>query len=317
MFVLSAGCVVSSILLVRLLLHRYRPTSSTSLREQTAQNASNGHHADNEDPLTLYARIKANNDKLSLDAIHFIQRTIDQYKLPHLAFSFNGGKDCVVLLYLIRIALQLLNERDEHLPIIWFQRNKEFKELEEFLRFCVKRFKFPLFETSNDYKNGLEHYLKNGNPQCRAVFLGQRRNDPWCGDLQLSTHCTSGWPDIMRINPILEWSHNDVWNFLLRYNLHYCCLYEHGYTSLGATDATIPNPLLYDRHLVKFNAAHKLTHYQNAERFGRLITPKIREQKADLIEDRVKVLIVAHSSQIDDNILKNVKMGIETSFVDG
>eukprot|EP00483_Globobulimina_turgida_P006484 UN06494 len=186
--------------------------------------------------------------------------TISEYNLQHLSFSFNGGKDCVVLLYLIRIALKLLHKKESNLHIIWFKRNNEFQELIEFLRYCIRKYKFPLFETCNDYRNGLFEFLKNGNggnPLCQCVFLGQRITDPFCENLSLKSHCTAGWPDIIRINPILYWSYTDIWSFLLKYNLQYCCLYNKGYTSLGDRKQTIPNPLLYDRHLFKFKSANK------------------------------------------------------------
>mmetsp|Transcript_45664 Transcript_45664/g.73086 ORF Transcript_45664/g.73086 Transcript_45664/m.73086 type:complete len:374 (+) Transcript_45664:394-1515(+) len=318
---LIIGSVLSSLLIIKHVFSRYAKqtmsASDTSLLSHSSHSKNcNTVNIDNDDPYILYTQIRENEDKLSLDAIEFIKDIINKYTLEHLAFSFNGGKDCVVLLYLIRIALKLLNKQDEQLPIIWFQRNNEFQQLVEFLRFCVKKYKFPLFETCNDYKSGLEHYLKHGNPSCHAVFLGQRDSDPYCANLHLSTHCTSGWPDIMRINPILHWTYNDVWRFLLKYNLAYCCLYDHGYTSLGGIHETIPNPLLYDRHLVKFKPAHQLNHYQNAERFGRLIRNKSYGQVA-LITDKIKVLVIGGRSQINENMMENIKMGVETSFVNG
>ena len=149
-----------------------------------------------------------------------------------------------------------------------------------------------------------------------SVFLGQRSTDPWCGNLELATHCTEGWPDIMRINPILKWSYNDIWNFLLRYELPYCCLYDKGYTSLGDVHSTIPNPLLYDRHLFRFKSADKLKQFHNAERFGRLIKNKASSNgdNQDMVRDKIKCLIVGTSNK---NMMDNVRIGIEQSFVNG
>ncbi len=48
----------------------------------------------------------------------------------------------------------------------------------------------------------------------------------------------------MRINPILEWNYKIVWEYLLQHELPYCKLYDKGYTSLGATNNTLQNPLL-------------------------------------------------------------------------
>lgn len=53
---------------------------------------------------------------------------------------------------------------------------------------------------------------------------------------------SAGWPDMMRVNPILRWSYSTVWAYLRSTGLPYCSLYDDGYTSLGSTADTLPNP---------------------------------------------------------------------------
>ncbi len=81
--------------------------------------------------------------------------------------------------------------------------------------------------------------------------MGTRRIDPHGLSMHYFEKTTKGWPDLMRISPILEWDYADVWNFLLQLSIPYCSLYDKGYTSLGSTTDTIPNPslLVADKYL--------------------------------------------------------------------
>lgn len=53
-----------------------------------------------------------------------------------------------------------------------------------------------------------------------------------------------GWPPLMRINPILDWSYTDVWTFIRLLGVPYCSLYDKGYTSIGLVHDTEPNAKL-------------------------------------------------------------------------
>ena len=48
---------------------------------------------------------------------------------------------------------------------------------------------------------------------------------------QMARFCPTKGKHIL--NPIIDWSDEDVWEFIHRYNLPYCCLYDQGYTRLG------------------------------------------------------------------------------------
>lgn len=53
-----------------------------------------------------------------------------------------------------------------------------------------------------------------------------------------------GWPALMRINPMLDWNCDNVWEYLLKMKVPYCSLYDRGYTSIGNMKNTLPNPNL-------------------------------------------------------------------------
>ena len=35
------------------------------------------------------------------------------------------------------------------------------------------------------------------------------------------------------INPIIDWSNDEVWEFIKEYNVPYCCLYDEGFKRIG------------------------------------------------------------------------------------
>ncbi|ETO25699.1 hypothetical protein RFI_11439 [Reticulomyxa filosa] len=150
---------------------------------------------------------------------------------------------------------------------------QEFSRTTNFLGLGLNRYKFPLFQTLSDYKSGLEEYLENHNEHCKAILMGQRRSDPGCDKMDVRCHCSDGWPDIIRINPLLEWEFGHIWNFLLQYKIKYCPLYDLGYTSLAECHWTLPNPLLYHSKQKQFEPAFHLS-CGNTERLGRIVRPK-------------------------------------------
>lgn len=97
-----------------------------------------------------------------------------------------------------------------------------------------------------------------------ACIMGSRRTDPYCETLNnfqvgQSQKCATrqfanirihfqptdrGWPQLMRINPMLEWNCANVWEYVLSKRVPYCSLYDHGYTSIGNMKNTRPNPHL-------------------------------------------------------------------------
>lgn len=54
----------------------------------------------------------------------------------------------------------------------------------------------------------------------------------------------NGWPEFTRVHPLLNWSYEDIWDYIQQNRLAYCSLYDKGYTSLGDSDNTVPNEQL-------------------------------------------------------------------------
>jgi len=92
-------------------------------------------------------------------------------------------------------------------------------------------------------RQALQTY-KDHFPRITAILVGTRRTDPHGSKLSYRNMTDPGWPSFERINPIINWSYPDVWAFLRHLNVPYCTLYDQGYTSLGSTFNTFPNPAL-------------------------------------------------------------------------
>jgi len=59
--------------------------------------------------------------------------------------------------------------------------------------------------------------------------MGTRRTDPYSSHLSSFAPTDEGWPQFVRVLPILDWDYPDVWSFLLDLNITYCPLYDKGY----------------------------------------------------------------------------------------
>jgi FAD synthetase len=182
-------------------------------------------------------------------AQNIIRTALEKYSLEQVAIIFNGGKDSVVLLELVRTVLRAdLSQRDNKkrfpIKVIYFRSDDTFPEIDEFINQMVNRYSLELITiTSQSIKSGLTR-LKKTYPDIQALMIGTRSTDPHGGALSSFSPTSSGWPEYMRINPLLEWSYEAIWKYILTFSMPYCSLYDQGYTSIGDRSSTFPNPAL-------------------------------------------------------------------------
>jgi len=67
-----------------------------------------------------------------------IKECIDKFTLKSVFLSFNGGKDCVVLLYLFQTVLEEL-KFTHPIKAVYFQSDDQFPEEEDYVQSTVKR----------------------------------------------------------------------------------------------------------------------------------------------------------------------------------
>ncbi|KAI0753257.1 adenine nucleotide alpha hydrolases-like protein [Daedaleopsis nitida] len=212
------------------------------------------------------------------EALQVIDDAFETWGQEHLSLSFNGGKDCTVLLHLVAASIGRRAKPDVSsapLAAVYIPVPSPFPELEAFIGHAASAYQLDLFrcqpptdsdfpvetvatpgasfapvlERPNHVKGGegmrlaLEMY-KNRFPQVEAILIGTRRGDPHGAQLGFRNPTDPAWPRFVRINPIINWAYADVWAYLRRFNVPYCGLYDEGYTSLGSTYNTHPNPAL-------------------------------------------------------------------------
>ena len=197
-----------------------------------------------------------------------IQETLRLYPLDELCISFNGGKDCTVLLHIIHAAILQFSPSTLQLNAVYVQCDSPFPQVEEFIKEATSRYRLNLITLKGSIKEALEK-LRLSHPNIKAIMMGTRRDDPFSDALHTFSPTDPEWPQYMRINPILDWNLADVWRVLQECHIPYCSLYDEGYTSLGSSHNTKPNPALKtDGDEMSYKPAYMLED-GNLERAGR------------------------------------------------
>ncbi|OAQ62352.1 FAD synthetase [Pochonia chlamydosporia 170] len=216
-------------------------------------------------------------------SIEIVEEALRRYGPDELSLSYNGGKDCLVLLVIILACLPALYDPSIQtngtdglvsknppptIQALYIAPPDPFPEVEDFVSSTTKEYHLDLTRYALPMRQALEAYQAD-KPAIKAIFMGTRRTDPYCEFLTGFSPTDKGWPQFMRVNPILDWHYADIWAFILRLDIPFCSLYQQGYSSLGGVKNTRPNPALaIDAEGTKFRPAYELVR-DDEERLGR------------------------------------------------
>uniref|UniRef100_A0A182JB84 Phosphoadenosine phosphosulphate reductase domain-containing protein n=1 Tax=Anopheles atroparvus TaxID=41427 RepID=A0A182JB84_ANOAO len=153
-----------------------------------------------------------------------IKQALTTFSPGEIFLSFNGGKDCTVLLDLIHSS-NLTGARE--IKCIYVRPLNPFSEIEEFVEQCREHYGITISTVNGGIKSALEAICRE-DTQIKACIMGSRRSDPYCEQLEPFKETDAGWPKLMRINPLLDWTCDDIWNYIREQNVPYCTLYERG-----------------------------------------------------------------------------------------
>jgi FAD synthetase len=135
--------------------------------------------------------------------------------LAELSLSYNGGKDCLVLLILYLAALHAHSVKTatplpNKLQSVYIVSSHPFTEVEDFVQLSIDTYHLDLARYAESMRQAFENYLHD-NSHVKAIFVGTRRTDPHGADLKHFDPTDRGWPAFMRIHPVIDWHYADVW----------------------------------------------------------------------------------------------------------
>ncbi|KAG0171416.1 FAD1 flavin adenine dinucleotide synthetase [Apophysomyces sp. BC1034] len=225
---------------------------------------------------TVYQLAEA-DDMLALkvkEALTVIEDAYKRYGFDAISLSFNGGKDCTVLLHLVVAVMSRLYKQHHDLRTVFVTYPNPFPHVDSFVNVCAQRYRLDCVSIPGPMRQALQQFLDISDPKPKAIFVGIRRNDPYADQLTHFDMTDKGWPEFMRVHPIIDWSYKNIWDFLVRLRIPYCSLYDKGFTSLGSMENTHPNPdLKDDKEPCGYLPAYRLENELH-ERCGRLGSSK-------------------------------------------
>lgn len=186
-------------------------------------------------------------------SLEILQTALERFGPTEIAIAFTGGKDSLVAIDLLRragngaIASPVLHvDTTVDFPEIYEYRDRLAREWQFSLVIHVNEQalqaapptedpKFCLFCTTRLKTEGLNQALEKY--KWRALITGVRWDEH---QARAQERYLSPRSNHLRVHPILHFREHDIWDYIKKYQLPYCSLYDRGYRSLGCLPCTKP-----------------------------------------------------------------------------
>lgn len=198
---------------------RLIPSDATDYSEHLATRPS-WSESQYQESLKLYERFTSCSDSYMnseiMDALNTLDHAFRLYGQHSVVCSFNGGKDAVVILHLVRAAHAHYCNVTRQPPIrprvVYFDHKDEFPEVLSFLQESVDLYDLDMlaFEKGVKFSDGLKILVdENILPGCNTPFpmgfvLGTRSSDPNANGQDRFAPSSHWMPPFMRVNPVLQ-----------------------------------------------------------------------------------------------------------------
>jgi FAD synthetase len=132
--------------------------------------------------------------------------------LDEISLSYNGGKDCLVLLILLLCSLATYKKAPlpKELHSVYIISSHPFKEVDAFVDDSVTTYNLDLARYAMPMKEAFKRYLEE-HKKVKAILVGTRRTDPHGQSLTHFDLTDSGWPAFMRVHPVIDWHYAEIW----------------------------------------------------------------------------------------------------------
>ena len=172
---------------------------------------------------------------------NLIKEAIEKY--PRIAVAVSWGKDSMVLLHLVR-------QIKPDIPVFTVVTPFKPKETLEFKDRIIKEWNLNIREYRSREKPIPGLWQTDPDECCRIFKVEPTREavkdlDAWLTGLRKTEGRTRQdykevevRGNLVKINPILEWTELDIWKYSALYNVPQNPLYKRGYRSLGCAPCT-------------------------------------------------------------------------------